>query len=59
MIVKSTDVQNNFDKYLALASGQEIIITKNSSPVARLLGIEESLHILKYCEPSRAEGYIC
>jgi len=39
MIVSSTDVQNNFGKYLEIASGQEIVITKNGTAVARLIGI--------------------
>jgi len=38
--VNSTEVQNNFGKYLELASGQEIVITKNGTAVARLIGIE-------------------
>lgn len=46
MIIKSTDIQNNFGKYLELASGQEIIITKNGQPVARLLGMKESYSFL-------------
>ena len=40
MIVTSTDVQNNFGKYLDLSSGQEIVITKNGTAVARLIGIK-------------------
>ena len=40
MIVNSTEVQNNFSKYLEMASGQEIVITKNGTAVARLIGIE-------------------
>ncbi|MCL1918389.1 MAG: type II toxin-antitoxin system prevent-host-death family antitoxin [Peptococcaceae bacterium] len=40
MIVTSTDIQNNFGKYLELASDQEIVITKNGSAVARLVGIK-------------------
>ena len=40
MIVTSTEVQNNFGKYLELASGQEIVITKNGTAVARLIGIK-------------------
>ena len=40
MIVNSTEVQNNFGKYLELASRQEIVITKNGTAVARLIGIE-------------------
>ena len=38
MIVNSTKVQNNFGKYLELASRQEIVITKNGTAVARLIG---------------------
>ena len=38
MIVSSTEVQNNFGKYLDLASRQEIVITKNGTAVARLIG---------------------
>ncbi len=38
MRVTSTEVQNNFGKYLALASAsEEIIITKNSKDIARLV----------------------
>ena len=40
MIVTSTEIQNNFGKYLNLASGQEIVITKNGAAVARLIGIK-------------------
>jgi len=39
MIASSTDVQNNFGKYLELAAGQEIVITRNGCAVARLIGI--------------------
>ena len=39
MIVNSTDIQNNFGKYLELASGQEIVITRNGTAVARLIGM--------------------
>jgi prevent-host-death family protein len=46
MIVKSTEIQNNFGKYLELANGQEIVITKNGLPVARLLGMKDSLSFL-------------
>jgi len=41
MIVKSTEVQNNFGRYLEIASEQEVVITKNGLPVARLLGVSE------------------
>ncbi|MCL2867497.1 MAG: type II toxin-antitoxin system prevent-host-death family antitoxin [Clostridia bacterium] len=46
MVVKSTEVQNNFGKYLEMASGQEIVITKNGIPVARLLGMQDTLSFL-------------
>ena len=46
MIVNSTDLQNNFGKYLELAAGQEIVITKNGQPVARLLGMKETVSFL-------------
>jgi prevent-host-death family protein len=40
MIVNSTEIQNNFSKYLDLALGQEIVITKNGTAVARLIGMD-------------------
>ncbi|MDR1246452.1 MAG: type II toxin-antitoxin system prevent-host-death family antitoxin [Clostridiales Family XIII bacterium] len=40
MVVNSTEVQNNFGKYLELASEQEVVITKNGTAVARLIGIK-------------------
>lgn len=36
MIVSSTEVQNNFGKYLMLAAKEEIIITRNGTVVAKL-----------------------
>ncbi|MDR1322761.1 MAG: type II toxin-antitoxin system prevent-host-death family antitoxin [Gracilibacteraceae bacterium] len=46
MIVNSTEVQNNFGKYLELASGQEVVITKNGAAVARLIGIRRPASFL-------------
>ena len=46
MIVNSTEIQNNFGRYLEIASGQEIIITKNGLPVARLLGMKDTISFL-------------
>lgn len=38
IVVASTEIQNNFEKYLSLVmSGQEVIITKNGKEVARLV----------------------
>ena len=46
MIVSSTEVQNNFGKYLDMANDGEVIITKNGLPVARLLGANETASFL-------------
>lgn len=37
-IVTSTEIQNNFGKYLSIVmSGQEVIITKNGKEVGRII----------------------
>ncbi len=41
MIVTSTEVQNNFGKYLMLAAQEEIIITRNGTEIAKLTAIKE------------------
>lgn len=41
MIVTTTDVQNNFGKYLQLCENEEVIITKNGKKVAKLLPYSE------------------
>jgi len=46
MIINSSDFQNNVGKYLDLAEGQEIVITRNGSPVARLLGMNKTISFL-------------
>lgn len=46
MLVNSTEVQNNFGKYLDLASSQEIVITRNGLPIARLVGMDTSISFL-------------
>lgn len=46
MLVNSTEVQNNFGKYLDLASDQEIVITRNGLPIARLVGVKSSISFL-------------
>jgi prevent-host-death family protein len=40
MIVSSTEVQNNFGKFLRLAAKEEIIITRNGMEIARLQSME-------------------
>jgi len=46
MIVSSVEVQNDFRKYVDLASEQEIVITRDGLPVARLLGLGKSISLL-------------
>ena len=46
MIVTATEAKNNFGKYIELALNQEIVITRNGSPIARLLGINETVSFL-------------
>lgn len=41
MIVSTTDIQNNFGKYLKLSQSEELIITKNGKRVAKLIGYTE------------------
>ena len=43
MIVTSTEIQNNFGKYLQLAAREEIIITRNGRAVAKLTALKEPL----------------
>ena len=41
MIINSTDIQNNFGKYILLAAKEDIIITKNGRKVAVLKSYQE------------------
>ncbi|MFK4998561.1 type II toxin-antitoxin system Phd/YefM family antitoxin [Bacillus sp. N9] len=41
MKVNSTEVQNNFGKFLMLAGQEEIIITRNGTEIAKLTAIKE------------------
>ncbi len=43
MLVDLTEIQNNFEQYLDLSCDQEIIITRNGQPIARLIGVKDSL----------------
>ncbi|WNS76615.1 type II toxin-antitoxin system Phd/YefM family antitoxin [Bacillus sp. DTU_2020_1000418_1_SI_GHA_SEK_038] len=36
MVINSTELQNNFGKYLMLAAKEDIIITRNGTPIAKL-----------------------
>ena len=42
MIINSTELQNNFGRYLGLVSQEDIIITKNGRKVARLVKFHEN-----------------
>jgi prevent-host-death family protein len=42
MIVSSTELQNNFGKYLMLAAQEDIVITRNGLEIAKLTAIKES-----------------
>lgn len=42
MIVSSTELQNNFGKYLMLAAQEDIVITRNGLEIAKLSAIRES-----------------
>ncbi|MED3563695.1 type II toxin-antitoxin system Phd/YefM family antitoxin [Bacillus xiapuensis] len=42
MIINSTELQNNFGKYLMLAAQEEIIITRNGTEIAKLTAIKET-----------------
>lgn len=41
MIVNSTELQNNFGKYLMMSMQKEVIITRNGVPVAKLTSLTE------------------
>lgn len=43
MIVSSTEVQNNFGKYLMLAAKEDIIITRNGMVIAKLSAVEDAV----------------
>lgn len=46
-IISTTEIQKNFGKYLqAVQNGEEIIILKNSKPVARLVSNTKSISFL-------------
>ncbi|HLO11345.1 MAG TPA: type II toxin-antitoxin system prevent-host-death family antitoxin [Pseudoneobacillus sp.] len=41
MIINSTELQNNFGKYLMLAAKEDIIITRNGTEIAKLTAIKQ------------------
>ncbi|WP_026908150.1 type II toxin-antitoxin system Phd/YefM family antitoxin [Paucisalibacillus globulus] len=42
MIINSTELQNNFGKYLMLATQEDIIITRNGTEIAKLTKVKDS-----------------
>ncbi|MCH1624193.1 type II toxin-antitoxin system Phd/YefM family antitoxin [Fredinandcohnia quinoae] len=42
MIINSTELQNNFGKYLMLAAQEEIIITRNGTEIAKLTAFKDT-----------------
>lgn len=56
--VSSTEVQNNFGKYLMLVQEQDVIVTRNGQDVARLSGLSACNDGASYVsEEVLAEGY--
>ena len=41
MIITATELKTNLGKYLRLAETQDIIITKNNKPIAKLTSLRE------------------
>lgn len=46
MIVTNVDFQNNVNKYLALASQEDIVITCEGNQIARLIGLDKNTSFL-------------
>ena len=42
MLITTTQLKTNLGKYLVLAENQDIIITKNNKPVAKLTNVQEN-----------------
>jgi Uma2 family endonuclease len=45
MIVTSTEMQNNFGKYLMLAAQEDIVVTRNGMAIAKLSAVGEALPV--------------
>lgn len=56
MIVKSTEIKNNFGKYLKLLEKEDIIVTKSGSPVARLTKHNDWKDADRICEEAIEYG---
>lgn len=42
MIINSTELQNNFGKYLMLAAQEDIVITRNGTEIAKLTSVKDA-----------------
>jgi prevent-host-death family protein len=42
MVINSTELQNNFGKYLMLAAQEDIIITRNGTEIAKLTAVKQA-----------------
>lgn len=58
MIVSSTEIQNNFGKYLMLSTQENIVITRNGAEIARLSALHktEAEFVAESAEPYRYGG---
>jgi len=45
MKVSSTEVQNNFGKYLKLAAGEDVVITRNGKNIARIVSCDGDIYV--------------
>lgn len=57
MIVKATEIKNNFGKYLKLLDREDIIVTKSGSPVARITRQDDWGDTGIVCEQAAAYNY--
>ena len=57
MIVKSTEIKNNFGKYIKLLEKEDIIVTKNGTPVAKITRQEGWDESDKVCEKAGRYSY--
>lgn len=57
MIVNSTELQNNFGKYLMMAAYEDIVITRNGTEIARLTTNKQENQINRVHEGMPIEGY--
>jgi prevent-host-death family protein len=46
VLINSSEFQNNVGKYINLANDHEVVILRNGRPVARLLGMENTVSFL-------------